>query len=154
VVGDEATHGPQDPWGVVAELDHAGAMTPARDDQHALVGHPGAARCINRACSRNGWSSAATTNSTGTRRRAIAPWASTPPNPEAPDRLTTAATGGRIRVAADSTAVPPIDEPTSTTRSTPRRRSWAVAATTSLSTRPSGPGWESPKPAKSKTSTR
>jgi hypothetical protein len=41
VVGDEATHGPQDPWGVVAELDHAGAMTPARDDQQALGGHPG-----------------------------------------------------------------------------------------------------------------
>src|SRR5215203_2989307 len=96
-----------------------------------------AARYITRACSVKCWSSAATTNSTGTRSRAIAPWASTPLNPEGPDRLTTPATGGRIRVAADSTAVPPIEEPTSTTRSTPRRRSCSTAATTSVSTRSS-----------------
>jgi hypothetical protein len=83
----------------------------------------------------------------------MAAQALTAPNALGPDRLTTPATGGRIRVAADSTAVPPIDEPTSTTRSTPRRRSSAVAATTSVSTRLSGPARESPNPAKSKTST-
>lgn len=78
----------------------------------------------------------------------------TAPNALGPDRLTTPATGGRIRVAADSTAVAPIDEPMSTTRSAPRRRSCAVAAATSPSIRPPGPdpGRESPNPPKSKAS--
>jgi hypothetical protein len=44
----------------------------------------------------------------------MAAQALTAPNALGPDRLTTPATGGRIRVAADSTAVAPIDEPMST----------------------------------------
>jgi hypothetical protein len=57
-------------------------------------------------------------------------------------------------VAATSAAVEPIDEPISTTRSAPRRRSCSAAATTSASIRASGPdpGRESPNPSKSKAS--
>jgi hypothetical protein len=58
-------------------------------------------------------------------------------------------------VAADSTAVPPIDEPISTILVAPRRRSCSAAATTSVSIPVSvpDPGWESPKPSKSKANT-
>jgi hypothetical protein len=73
-------------------------------------------------------------NSTGTRSRTTAALASMSPKTAAPDRLTAPATAGRILAAATSIAVPPIDEPTSTTLATPRRRSSATAATTSSST--------------------
>jgi hypothetical protein len=122
VVCDEAAKGGQDPGGVLAELDHAGAMTAATDDQQALVAHPG--RPVHQpSLLGEGQVVAADDEQHRDPSRSIAASASTPPNPEAPDRLTTAATGGRIRVAADSTAVPPIEEPTSTTWSAPRRRS-------------------------------
>ena len=45
-----------------------------------------------------------------------------------PDSETTAATGGRTRVPAISTAAPPMDAPTSATLVTPRWRSSATAA--------------------------
>jgi hypothetical protein len=91
-----------------------------------------ARRYMARAAPANGSSSAAATNSTGTRRRGIACQTLTAPNAPGPDRLTTPDTGGRIRVAADSTAVAPIDEPTSTIPDCPRPR------TTPTSTAPAG----------------
>jgi hypothetical protein len=154
VVGDEAPHRGRHLGGVGAELQQAGAVAPPGITSSRLS-RTGAARYSAQASSTNGWSSAAATSSTGTRSRDTAAAASTPWKLAGPDRLTTPATGGRILVAADSTAVPPMEEPISTIRSAPRRRSCAAAATTSLSTRASGPapGWESPEPAKSNAST-
>ena len=84
-------------------------------------------RYIARAAPRNGWSSSADTNSTGTRSRGIAAQAFTAPKAPGPERLTIPATGGWIRVAAASTAVAPIEEPISTILSAPRRRSCLAA---------------------------
>src|SRR4029453_12228860 len=90
VAGDEAAHGRKDPGGVLAELDQAGAVAAAGDDQQALV--PRSGRPVHQpSLLRYGWSSAPTMNSTGPRSRAIAASASTPPKPEGPERLRTPA---------------------------------------------------------------
>src|SRR5215475_1779135 len=98
-------------------------------------------------------SSCATTYSTGTASLGAASIAEAPEYVVGPERLMTAATGGLIRAAAATEAVPPIEAPISTTLVAPSLRRNAAAATTAPSI-VSVESVEAPVPGKSNASTR
>jgi hypothetical protein len=91
----------------------------------------------------------ATANNAGTPRRRAAASESSPIQRRSPDRLTTAATGGRIEAATCRATTPPAEAPTRVTRPAAWARAQATAAvfTASHWSAPLPAGhWEAPAP--------